>query len=155
MDDLLRDRVLDLAGASHRARTPGDRRAVADRLWDLLDDIEAWPSVSCVGADGEEAAWEVAQSARDDPALVRRCLEYIEVAVALGDAPAWHEACLLDRALMNVGRPQRYGTQVVLGADGRELVAWPIDDPGAVDRRRAGVGLPPLAEHLARLGARA
>jgi len=127
---------------------------VADGLWDLLDDIERWPGVSAVGEDGEAAAWEIAQCCRNDPALARRCLEYVEIAVAAGDAPAWHEACLLDRVLMNAGRPQRYGTQVVVGEQTNELVAWPISDPESVDVRRAGVGLPPLADHLSKLGAR-
>jgi len=153
MDSVLRDRILALSAQLRSATAPADRQRVADRFWDLLDDIEAWPSISRVGEDAEAAAWEIAQSAKDDPALARRCLEYIEVAVALGDAPAWHEACLVDRVLMNAGKPQRFGTQVVVGPTGHDLVAWPISDPERVDVRRAAVGLPPLAEHLAKLGA--
>ena len=116
----------------------------ADRLWSLLDDLEAWPGLRLVGEDGARAAWLVAQLG--DRGLQERALEHLEVAVDCGDAPAAHYACLLDRVRMASGRPQVYGSQVVESADG-ELSPWPIEDPGTVDARRARVGLGPLAEH--------
>jgi hypothetical protein len=119
-----------------------------DRLWEVLDDEECWPGWSLVGRDGSEAAWLVAQWAIDDVGLQRRCLEMLEVAVACNDADPVHLAYLADRVRMNDGRDQLFGSQLVLDRDGA-LVPWPVDDPVAVDRRRARLGLPPFAEHAA------
>jgi hypothetical protein len=90
----------------------------------------------------------VAQFAIDDVGLQRRCLEMLEVSVACGDADPVHLAYLLDRVRMNDGRDQLYGSQFVLGDHG-DLEPWPVDDPVAVDARRAKLGLPPFAEHAA------
>ena len=64
----------------------------------------------------------------------------------VGDAPPAHYACLLDRVRMATGKPQVYGSQVVVADDG-DLAPWPIEDPNHVDERRARVGLGPLAVH--------
>jgi Family of unknown function (DUF6624) len=143
-DDGLRAELLAMADGSDGA----SRAEHAERLWEILDDYEAWPGRGLVGDDGARAAWLVAQFAIDDAGLQRRCLEMLELAVALDDADAVHLAYLLDRVRMNDGRDQLYGSQFVLGARG-ELEPWPVDDPAAVDVRRAELGLPPFAEHAA------
>jgi Family of unknown function (DUF6624) len=139
------DELLTLVAA---ADAPGRN----DRLWDVLDDRECWPGWRLVGRDGAEAAWLIAQWAIDDVGLQRRCLGLLEIAVACDDADPVHLAYLADRVRMNDGRDQLYGSQFVLDdAGGLEL--WPVDDPDAVDRRRARLGLPPLAEHAAAMAA--
>jgi Family of unknown function (DUF6624) len=143
-DERLREELLVLA-------TRPDDPASADRLWTVLDDLEAWPGVGLVGEDGAHAAWLIAQLS--DSGLQRRALEHLEVAVDCGDAPAAHYACLLDRVRMAGGRPQVYGTQIVESDDG-ELAPWPVEDPDHVDDRRARVGLVPLVEHTAMIRAR-
>lgn len=148
-DPALRDELLVMAANVD----PDGRSARADRLWTVLDDYEVWPGWRLVGTDGSHAAWLVAQSCMDDVGLQRRCLEMLEVAVACGDADPVHLAFLADRVRMNDGHDQLYGSQFVVGAHG-ELEAWPIDDPAAVDARRARLGLPPLAEHAAMMTAR-
>jgi Family of unknown function (DUF6624) len=55
-------------------------------------------------------------------------------------------AYLTDRVLLAEGKEQRYGTQCT-AIDGK----WkprPLEDEANVDKRRADVGLPPLAEYL-------
>ncbi len=118
----------------------------AQRLWDILDDNEAWPGRRLVGDDGEHAAWLVAQQEIDDVGLQRRCLELLEIAVACGDADPVHLAYLHDRVRMADGREQLYGSQFVRDEQGR-LVPWPVDDLQRVDARRARLGLPSFAEH--------
>jgi hypothetical protein len=132
---------------------PARREHRADRLWAVLDDYEQWPGWRLVGADGAEAAWLVAQSAIEDVGLQRRCLDMLEVAVACGDADPVHLAYLADRVRMNDGRDQLYGSQFVLGDHG-QLEPWPVDDPAAVDARRARLGLPPFSVHAAAMRAR-
>lgn len=114
----------------------------ADRLWDILDDYEAWPGFRLVDIDGEHAAWLIAQLGDTD--LQRRCLDHLEAAVDAGDAPPAHFACLEDRVRMAEGKPQKYGSQWVVSSDGH-LSPWPIVDPHRVDERRERVGLQPLA----------
>jgi len=143
-DARLREELLAMADGSDGASRTGH----AERLWAILDDYEAWPGRSLVGDDGARAAWLVAQFAIDDVGLQRRCLEMLEVSVACGDADPVHLAYLLDRVRMNDGRDQLYGSQFVLGEHG-ELEPWPVDNPVAVDTRRAKLGLPPFAEHAA------
>jgi hypothetical protein len=138
-DAALHDELLALAAAP-------DTAATRERLWAVLDDHECWPGRALVGDDGSEAAWFVAQRALDDVGLQARCLELLEVAVDLGDADPVLHAFLEDRVRMHAGQPQRYGSQFVLD-DGGALVAWPLDDPDAVDARRARLGLPPMGEH--------
>jgi hypothetical protein len=156
-DPALRDELLAMAaaeGAIHRyaARHSDAERSVlrahADRLWEILDDYEVWPGRRLVGDDGSRAAWLVAQHALEDVGLQRRCLEALEVAIALGDADPVHGAYLLDRVRMSDGLDQLYGSQFVLDGDG-DLVPWPVDDPARVDGRRLELGLPPFRDHAA------
>lgn len=118
----------------------------AQRLWDILDDCEAWPGRRLVGEDGEAAAWLVAQQEIEDVELQRRCLELLEVAAALGDADPVHYAYLCDRVRMADGRTQLYGSQFVRDEHGC-LVAWHLDDLAKVDARRRRLGLEPFADH--------
>lgn len=140
-DEALRTELLALA--EHAGDDAG-----ADRLWEILDDYEAWPGRRLVGDDGERAAWLVAQLGDND--LQRRALEHLEVAVDCGDADPSHYACLLDRVRMTEGRPQVFGSQFVsAGDDG--VAPWPIEDPFGVDDRRRRVGLEPLAAQARRM----
>lgn len=141
---MVRDEVLrrELIRRAQQPAAPGN----ADHLWDVLDEYEAWPGIRLVGDDGEQAAWLIAQLGDTD--LQRRCLEHLEVAVDNGDAPPGHLACLVDRVRMADGKPQVYGSQWVVAADGT-LAPWPMIDPDAVDARRERMGLQPLATQRA------
>lgn len=55
-------------------------------------------------------------------------------------------ALMKDRALMNEGKPQIYGTQI------RNGQLYNLKDPAYVDQRRATVGLGPLKTYLQRYG---
>lgn len=121
----------------------------AKALESLLD-WYGWPGRALVGDEGAEAAWLIAQHAISRPAFQRRCLELIRKAVQRGDAPARHEAALIDRLRFNERKPQVFGTICDWDAQG-ELSPWPIEAPKSVNQRRARVGLPPLAQTVKRL----
>jgi hypothetical protein len=144
-DPRLRVELMTMAARDSSAGGPTDQRH-GDRLWEILDDYECWPGRRLVDADGEQAAWILAQRAVFDPGLQRRCLEMLEMAVAAGDAPPAHYALLLDRVRMADGKDQLYGSQFVRTEDGRSVTPWPIEDVEHVDERRHRVGLAPLAE---------
>lgn len=160
IDHALADRLLAMARRDHDTRS---RLAADGRLYDgynaemqavheanaaeLAAIVETgWPPREQVGAEAADAAWLVAQHAIGLPDFQRRCLVMI---AAAPDAPRWQAAMLEDRIRTFEGRAQRYGTAFDWDAEG-EMSPQPIEDPAGVDARRASVGLPPLAEAIAR-----
>jgi methylase of polypeptide subunit release factors len=118
----------------------------ANREW-LKGIVEkkGWPGQTLVGFDGADAAWLLVQHADPDPAFQKTALRLLEEAVKRKDARPTHLAYLTDRVLTGEGKKQLYGTQFTM-KDGR-LEPRPIQDEVNVDKRRAEVGLPPLAEY--------
>ncbi len=106
-----------------------------------------WPSQTAVGEDGAEAAWLLVQHADKDREFQAQCLEFMQQAVAVGEASASNFAYLTDRVRVGNGQPQIYGTQNKV-VDGR-VISAEIEDADQVDCRRAAVGLGPIAEYLA------
>ncbi len=104
-----------------------------------------WPGKTLVGADGASAAWLLVQHADLDHAFQKRCLELMKPAVKLGEASGKELAYLTDRVALAEGKKQIYGTQFHKVGDKWE--PKPIDDEPNVDKRRAEVGLPSLAEY--------
>lgn len=161
IDQALAGRLLAMARRDHDTRS---RLAADGSLYDgyhpemqavheanaaelaAIVEADGWPARERVGADAADAAWLVAQHAIGRPDFQRRCLALI---AAAPDAPRWQAAMLEDRISSFEGRPQRYGTAFDWDADGR-MSPQPIEDPAGVDARRASVGLPPLAETIAR-----
>lgn len=110
-----------------------------------------WPGPELVGEDGRDAAFILVQHA--DYQFQKEMLPLVLEAYRAGKLPGQFYALLLDRILVREGKPQVYGTQAK-GADqwkGKEPVLEPIEDETNVDKRRAEVGLPPLAEYLVTL----
>lgn len=119
--------------------------AHADRLAAIIDE-QGWPGADLCGADGAAAAWLVVQHAISRPALMRRVRDLARDTALLLPAQ-W--AMLDDSIAVFEGRGQLYGTQFDWDADG-VVNPLPLTDAESVDARRAAVGLPPLAETLAR-----
>jgi hypothetical protein len=103
-----------------------------------------WPTATMVGNDGAHAAWLLVQHADADPQFQRQCLDRMlelpKTEYSQADA-----AYLTDRVLLAEGKQQLYGTQFAK-IDGI-LQPRPIADEAHVDKRRASVGLRPLAEY--------
>lgn len=111
------------------------------RLKEIIKE-HGWPGKTLVGGDGAKAAWLLVQHADADVNFQRECLRLMEAAPE-GEVSPKDVAYLTDRVLVNEGKKQRYGTQM-----GMKLEPRPIEDPANVDKRRAEMGLPPLAEYL-------
>ena len=108
-------------------------------------DKKGWPGIKLVGFDGASAAWLIAQHADADIEFQKRVLKLLEDAVKRKNARAVHLAYLTDRVLCAEGKKQLYGTQFLVGKDGK-LTLKPVDDEAEVERRRAELGLGSLAE---------
>jgi len=125
----------------------------ARRLGRIIESV-GWPGTDLVGPDGAEAAWVVLQHAIGESDLLRRALPLLQAAAREGRASPRHAAMLEDRIRFFEGRPQRYGTQFDWDADGN-LSPGDVEDPQRLDERRRAVGLPPLAEQMREVRARA
>jgi hypothetical protein len=64
------------------------------------------------------------------------------------DQARWIFAATLDRYLLSVGQPQKYGTQFLIQEDGQ----WRLQpyDPSTTDAERQRYNVPPLEEQLRR-----
>jgi len=119
----------------------------ANTAW-LKEVIEkhGWPTNALVGKDGAHAAWMLVQHADRDRPFQRQCLNLMAAlpknAISQSDF-----AYLTDRVRRAENKKQLYGTQfeVVEG----KLKPRPMEDEASIDKRRAEVGLQPLAEYLA------
>lgn len=146
LDAALRWRWAESQFTDRAAGRAVDQLTTAAVVW--LREVIAehgWPGRALVGARAAGAAARLVQHARRDPAFQRRCLRLLRRAAQRGDAP-WHQvAFLTDAVRVAAGRRQVYGTKFHR-RDGA-LVPLPIERAASVDRRRAEVGLPPLAAY--------
>jgi hypothetical protein len=154
--DELQDRMVkdSIAGASgpsedvlalQKKQNEIDRKNLA-RLEKIVKQ-HGWPGKSLVGQEASQAAFLIVQHA--DLANQKKYFPLLKKAAVEGEARLADAAMLEDRILMREGKKQIYGTQVHLGPEtGGKLELYPIEDEEHVDKRRAAVGLPPLAEYL-------
>ncbi len=114
------------------------------RLGEIIDKY-GWPSIPVVGKDGSRAAWLLVQHADADPKFQRKCLDLM-AKLPKTDVSQTDLAYLTDRVLLAEGKKQIYGTQFTSSAGKWEPL--PLEDPENVDKRRAEVGLQPLADYV-------
>ncbi|WP_323179560.1 DUF6624 domain-containing protein [Streptomyces sp. NBC_00654] len=105
-----------------------------------------WPGLQLVGPDAAQAAWRIALHADHAPDFQRTAAQLLDRAVQADDAPVQQWAHLHDRALVNSGQAQEFGTQYRTGPGGLE--PYPVREPALLDDRRASVGLQPAATAL-------
>ncbi|MFE9031486.1 DUF6624 domain-containing protein [Streptomyces iakyrus] len=160
----LSDELTAMAAADHEMAVSGAansedpaeqlawRRLTArhgDRLNEIMDEV-GWPTAALVGQDAARAAWLVAQHADRQLDVQRRALRLLEKAVEAGEAGPRELAFLRDRTLVNEGREQIYGTQIAGVREDGSPIPWPCAEPERVDELRAGVGIEPFTEYVAK-----
>jgi len=131
--------------------------AVHNENADLLSramDALGWPGPRRLGDDGAAAAFIILQHAIGRPDLQRRGLALMLEAIPQGDANALDAAYLADRIAVFEGALQTFGTQFDWDENG-QLSPAPTREPDTLDERRASVGLPPIADSIAEMRARA
>jgi hypothetical protein len=106
-----------------------------------------WPDAELVGWDGTEAAFILVQHA--EHSFQKELLPLMQKEYRAGVLSGPNYALFTDRVLVDDGRPQVYGSRAMPFAQwqGGEPVLYPIVDEANVDKRRAEVGLSPLAEY--------
>lgn len=116
----------------------------AERFAAIVEE-HGWPGLRAVGADAVDAAWMLAQHADRDNERRRAWLPLVREAVEAGDVDPRHLATLTDRVAAVGGDRQVYGTIVLLAEDGEVEFPLPVEDAAALERRRAEIGLVPVA----------
>jgi hypothetical protein len=88
----------------------------------------------------------VVQHADADPAFQLKALRLMEPLLANGGVDKSNCAYLYDRVMTNTAGTQKYGTQMTCRAG--KLVPRSIEDEAGLAKRRAEMGLPPMADYL-------
>lgn len=109
-----------------------------------------WLGEDEIGSQGNTTLFMVVQ--HSDLKSQEKYLPVISEAVKKGKAKARHLALLQDRVNLLQGRKQIYGSQVSWNMKTNDYYVLPLEDPENVDKRRAGVGLSPLADYLSEMG---
>jgi hypothetical protein len=129
------EKLATAASTADRANTTWLKEVVENR---------GWPTRTLVGQDGANSAWLLVQHADADPKFQRKCLDLM-VKLAKTEVSQTDIAYLTDRVLLAEGKKQVYGTQFYMVKG--KLRPRPLEDEANVDKLRASIGLPPMAEY--------
>jgi hypothetical protein len=112
-----------------------------------------------VGEDGADAAWLLLQHTNSQVTTIRSasgdefcrsCVALLREAVAAGEAHPRHLAAIADSLRLGNGEPPEFASlpgQYALDGQGRPVFEHDVDT-ATIDRRRAAIGLPPLAADI-------
>lgn len=118
----------------------------AGAIQKIVDEY-GWLGADIVGNQANETLFLGIQHV-DDLVVQEKYLPLLQQAVNERKAEPWQLAFLTDRMLMNQGKKQRYGTQLILSNKEYGPYIVPLEDPDQVDELRRKVGLEPLGEYV-------
>lgn len=111
-------------------------------------DTYGWLGPDVVGGQGNSALFLVIQ--HSNLPTQEKYLPMMREAVKNGKARGSSLALLEDRVALGQGKRQIYGSQIGRDPDTQLYYVSPLEDPDNVDKRRAEVGLQPLASYASR-----
>lgn len=109
-------------------------------------DTYGWIGPDKVGSTANQTLFLVIQHA--DLQTQQKYLPMMREAVKKKNARSSELALLEDRVALGEGRRQIYGSQIGWDAATNKEYVLPLEDPDNVDKRRAEVGLGPLADYV-------
>ncbi|WP_433834834.1 DUF6624 domain-containing protein [Flavobacterium anhuiense] len=107
---------------------------------------KGWVGTGIVSYQANQTLFLVIQHA--DLKYQKKYLPMMREAVKKGNAKPSHLAYLEDRVALREGGKQIYGSQVYTNPSTKKNFVAPLEDPDNVDKRRAAVGLGPLADSV-------
>jgi len=113
-------------------------------------DTKGWMGKEKVGVTGNQALFLVMQHA--GLKTQEKYLPMMREAVKNGALNQSFFAALEDRVALRQGKKQIYGTQIGINSELKINYVQPLEDPDNVDKRRASVGLHPIAEYVKKWG---
>ncbi len=111
-------------------------------------DQYGFPGYDKLGVEGTHYFWLLMQHQDAHPDFQERVLKMMEIAVGQNKASGSDYAYLLDRVMVNTGKPQVYGTQMTLNATETSFEPKQCIEPENLDKRRAKVGLGTMASYI-------
>ncbi len=111
-----------------------------------LLDTHGWPDPADVGERSSRIISNVLQHATQE---IR--IQYLPMMKQAVEDGILHPRWLVraeDRLLSEQGELQLYGGQMKYYPETKSFNVWPVFDPENIDKRRAAIGLGPIAEHL-------
>jgi hypothetical protein len=115
------------------------------KIIDLLDN-QGWPDIAIIGEQGNHTICNVLQ--HSSMAIRQKYLPMMREAVKQNHLQPRFLARAEDRLATDRGELQIYGGQIKFYPETKTFNVWPIFDPENVDKRRAEIGLEPMADFL-------
>lgn len=145
-----RDEMLDRYGAEseefekyqaiYKTNHPINERKIIDILKD------GWPDIDVIGESGNRTICNVLQHCDYD--IREKYLPLMQQAVQDEQLNPQLLVRAEDRLATDRGEPQIYGGQMKYYPETKSFNVWPVYDPVNIDKRRAEIGLGPIADHL-------
>lgn len=107
---------------------------------------DGWPGKEVIGTSGNRTICNVLQHSDQD--IREQYLPLMRQAVEEQQLGAPLLVRAEDRLATDRGEPQLYGGQMKYYPETKSFNVWPVYDPVNIDKRRAAIGLGPIAEHL-------
>lgn len=115
------------------------------KIQKILDE-KGWLGSNVIGFQGNSTLFLVIQHAALE--VQEKYLPMMREAVKKGNADSSSLALLEDRVALRKGGKQIYGSQIGRDQETGEYFVSPLEDPENVDKRRAEVGLEPIADYI-------
>jgi len=146
-----RDEMMDKFGAESDEAQEFQKiykanHAVNEKKVKKIIDEYGWLGPDVIGEQGNQTLFLVIQ--HSDYEVRDHYLPTMRTAAKLGIMLPRHLGNIEDRTATDLNRLQVYGNQVKYYRETQTFDVWPIIDPANVDKRRAEIGLGPIAEHL-------
>ncbi len=108
-------------------------------------DKYGFPGYKLVGKESSGKYFLLIQHSDFNVEFQQKALDLMKLQVDKSNAAGQNYAYLVDRINLNSGKPQIYGTQVIMGRDSKIRNCIDVDN---LDQRRKSVGLIPIKEYL-------
>lgn len=147
----IRDSLIDVHGAESKEaavyqKIYQENHAINIKKIRAILDKTGWPDTVHSGSNGNRTICNVLQHA--DQETREYYLPAMKQAVLDGKLEASFLVRHEDRLATDRGELQIYGGQMKYYPETKSFNVWPVHDPGNIDKRRAEIGLGPIAEHL-------
>lgn len=120
------------------------------RLLDSIIAVKGWPKNSRVGYSAASVAFLIIQHS-----TLEKREEYLPTVKKLceeNEADWSSYALMYDRIQIELNKPQLYGSQIKYNEETKQYELYPIEDEKNVDKRRAALGMQPLADYVSQWG---
>lgn len=119
---------------------------VNERKIRMLLDKHGWPPKDIIGEQGNRTICNVLQHCENEIRI--KYLPMMRQAVKEKQIPPRYLVRTEDRIATERGDPQIYGGQMKFYPETKSFNVWPVHDPVNIDKRRAEIGLEPIAVFL-------